>query len=152
MDQQSKGQCECGHVQFEVKGKALLRAYCHCTICQEFNQASHADITLFRAKDVVMPEEGTVEYKTYTSPPLVHRGKCAVCHKPAIEYVALPLMPKLVVIPTANIRNSSQLPKSKMHIFYHSRIADVDDELPKYQGYLRSQLAFFGGLLKGYFQ
>jgi hypothetical protein len=64
--------------------------------------------------------------------------------------VALPLMPKLVVIPTANIQDSSQIPMPIMNIFYNSRVADVDDTLPKYQGYLKSQLAFFGSLLKGY--
>lgn len=146
----ANGQCQCGDVQFEVKGKPLLRGYCHCTICQEFNKADYADITLYRAKDVVMPKQGSVQYKAYTSPAMVHRGKCVSCKQPAIEYLSLPLMPKLVIVPTSNIKTQSNLPDSRLHIFYHSRVKDIKDSLPKYEGYLKSQLAFFAGLIKGY--
>jgi hypothetical protein len=148
---QSSAQCTCGNVSFELVGKPLLRGYCHCTICQEFNQKDFADICLYLAKDVVMPAEETVEYKTYATPPMVYRGKCTSCEQPALEYISLPLMPKLVIVPTSNINNQSVLPSSLLHIFYHSRVRVIEDTLPKYEGYLKSQLVLLAGLIRGYF-
>ena len=147
---QDHAQCRCGHVSFEITGKPLLRGYCHCTICQEFNQADRADISLYRAKDIAMPEESRVEYKAYTSPPMVYRGKCVECQQPAIEYISLPLMPKLVIVPTFNIKNQASLPKPQFHLFYRSRVGDSDDGLPKYDGYFKSQLSLMAALIRGY--
>lgn len=46
------GRCSCGSFAFEVTGKPLFRAYCHCTICQKFNNADYSDVTVFYAKNV----------------------------------------------------------------------------------------------------
>jgi hypothetical protein len=152
---QTKGygcaQCSCGHVSFEIIGEPLFRGYCHCTICQEFNQTDFADICLYRAKDIVMPENCKVEYKTYASPAMVYRGKCVLCKQPAVEYISSPLMPTLVIVPSSNIKDQDVLPSSLLHIFYHSRVRGVEDLLPKYEGYLTSQFALFRCLIRGYF-
>ena len=60
----------------------------------------------------------------------------------------LPLMPGLVIVPTANIRDPDLVPPPSLHIFYHRRQSEVVDDLPRYQGYLRSQLAFSWRLVK----
>lgn len=135
-------QCACGHAKFRVSGQPILRAYCHCTICQSFNHAPYADITLFRPGDVEMPAADLVEYKTLRPPPAVQRGVCASCGKPAIEYLQIFPMPKLVIVPSANIRDTGLVPTPSLHIFYNRRVADIDDGLPKYEGYWKSQLAF----------
>lgn len=134
--------CQCGSAGFSIQGQPLLHGYCHCSICQAFNDAAYGDITLFRARDVTLPEAGKVEYRYYTSPPMVHRGKCVACGKPAVETLSLPLMPGLVIVPTANIHEPERVPAPSIHIFYGSRRADIEDDLPKYEGYLASQLAF----------
>lgn len=140
--------CQCGEAAFRIEGQPLMRGYCHCTICQRFNEAPFADITIFRRRDVVLPEAARVAYQNYTSPPMVNRGKCVACGKPAVETLSLPLMPDLVIVPSANIEDASLLPAAGMHIFYDTRQADVDDALPKYSGFVRSQLAFSWRLLK----
>lgn len=141
--------CECGEAGYRISGQPLMRGYCHCTICQKFNDAPFADITIFRRRDVTLPEASRVAYHNYTSPPMVNRGKCVACGKPAVETLSLPLMPDLVIVPSANIHDTSLLPAPALHIFYDTRQADVDDGLPKYAGFLRSQLAFSWRLLKG---
>ncbi len=133
--------CSCGKTKFNVSGEPLLRVFCHCTICQEFNQAPYADITLFRAKDVLTPKEHDVELKSYKFPPLVQRGKCASCGKPAIEYLKIFPIPKLIIVPSLNIEDKAFVPDPLMHIFYDTRVADIQDELPKHEGDLKSQLA-----------
>ena len=144
--------CHCGVVAFSIHGAPRLHGYCHCTICQAFNEAPFADITLFRQRDVTLPSEELLDYQFYTSPPMVRRGKCKACGKPAVETLSLPLLPKLVIVPTANIRDAALVPPPSIHMFYHRRQAEVQDNVPKYEGYLRSQLAFgrrlIGSLLR----
>ncbi|MGJ8687251.1 MAG: GFA family protein, partial [Spongiibacteraceae bacterium] len=138
MDDLQNCQCSCGNLKFNVSGEPLLRIFCHCTICQNFNQAPFGDVTIFRSRDVEMPNLATVEYLTHSAPPAVQRGKCMRCQKPGIEYMSLLVAPKLVIVPSVNIHNQQFLPVPSMHIFYHSRVADIDDELPKYEGYWSS--------------
>ena len=133
--------CECAEVKFNVIGKPLLRAYCHCTICQDYNQAPFADITLFHEKDVLKPVDESVEFKSHKFPPLLQRGNCVSCGKPALEYMNIPAMPQVVIIPSRNIQDKSLTPEPVAHIFYNERVADVKDALPKHNGYLKSEMA-----------
>ena len=125
-----------------MRGKPLLRAYCHCTICQAFNQASFADITVFRANDVDMPDKSSVDYATYRMPPAIQRGKCIHCGHPAIEYLNLSPLMKLVIVPSINIGDHDYVPQPSMHIFYDKRMVEAKDDLPKYKGYAKSQFGF----------
>ncbi|RZO83357.1 MAG: hypothetical protein EVA65_14330 [Oceanococcus sp.] len=145
--QPGAAQCGCGQTRFRVHGAPLLRALCHCMICQEFNRAPFADIALYRGRDVDMPADGQVKFNAWRAPPAVQRGRCAACDNPAIEYLSMPLMPTLVIVPVANLPDELDLPAPSLHMFYHSRVADIDDGLPKYSGYWRSQLGFGRHLL-----
>ncbi len=143
-----EGQCGCGQARFQLHGEPLLRARCHCTICQQFNAAAYADILLYRGRDVDMPAQGQVNFSAWRRPPAVQRGRCARCEGPAIEYLALPVMPNLVIVPVANLPDTVALPPPSLHMFYNRRVADADDSLPKYSGYWRSQLGFGRHLIK----
>lgn len=142
MESQNTGhcQCECGATQFKALGEPLFRAYCHCTICQEFNNSDFADITIFRGRDIELADDQPVQFNTYRRPPNVQRGKCGVCDKPAIEFMHLPLMPSFVFVPTDNIKNENLIPAPALHMFYNRRVQDAQDDLPKYEGYWPSQL------------
>lgn len=142
-------QCACGATKFTVSGAPLLRALCHCTICQAFNESAYADITVFTNGQVNLPDDNPVEFKEYRKPPAVQRGKCSACDKPAIEYLRLPVLPDIVFVPSANITDKVVLPAPSMHIFYNSRVADIQDDLPRYQGYWPSQAAFLRYFVKG---
>lgn len=148
---QQSGSCECRKSQFSINAKPLVRALCHCTICQEFNDAPYSDVFVVRSSGVTVEPDNKVVFKSYSSPPLVQRGKCSECGKPAIEFFRIPPLPKYAIIPAANMENTEALPAPQMHMFYNSRVADVNDKLPKYSGYLSSQLAFTRCLLKGSF-
>lgn len=141
------GKCACGETQFSVVGSPILRAICHCEICQEFNNAPYADITIFRGKDINLPEDNIVEFKSYALPPILQRGKCSACNQATIEIIKAPLMPKLTIVPSKTIADPSLLPEVSFHSFYHRRIEDATDNLPKYSGYLTSQVCFMGKLM-----
>jgi len=141
--EQRTGSCRCGKVRLRISGKPIFRAYCHCLICQEYNQSDYADITVFYRKDVVVQDESTVAYRVHQQPPLLKRGTCTSCGRPAVEKLSIPLMPAMTVVPSYNIANQAMLPAPKMHIFYHRRKADAVDTLPKYSSFLSSQ-SYFG--------
>lgn len=142
MGYSANGHCHCEVTKLTIRGNPIIRGFCHCTICQAFNQAPYADITLFHARDIHCPGNNPVAFEVHRSPPLLQRGRCTACGHPAIEFLRLPLMPKLAIIPSANISNPALVPEPSLHIFYGTRVADVDDGLPKYTGYAHSQLAF----------
>lgn len=141
------GQCPCGATTFAVHGGPIIRAICHCEICQAFNSAPYADIAVFLSKNVELPEGSPVAFRTYRPPPAVQRGKCTACDKPAIEFLRIPPLPGFTIIPSVNFREAAFLPEPSLHIFYHRRVADIDDGLPKYSGYWRSQSALASRLV-----
>ncbi len=134
--------CFCGAASFQTVGAPLFRIFCHCTICQKFNQAPFADVLVYRAEDVALPQAGAVSFDTCKPPPNVQRGKCATCGQPAIEVFAAPFLPKLTMVPRSMLRSDAELPSPVAHIFYDKRVSDAEDKQPKHQGYIRSQLAF----------
>ena len=71
------------------------------------------------------------------------------CEAAALERVRLPVMPHLTLVPSANVADGSRLPVPEAHIFYASRVAVVNDGLPKHDGFMASQIAFGRALVGG---
>ncbi len=141
-DTQHTCQCPCGAVRYEVRGDPLFRIICHCSICRRFNDAPCADVLVYRADAVDQRADDTVTYNTYRPPPNVRRGQCARCGHPAIERLAVPLLPRLTIVPVPVHDAPATLPAPVGHMFYDLRVADIDDGLPRHTGYLRSLFAF----------
>jgi hypothetical protein len=140
--------CPCGAAQYATDHRPLMRAVCHCTICQRYNQADCADISVFYARHITTIADQTVAFAAHKNPPFVLRGTCAACNAPALEQLRIPLMPRLTIVPTRNLSPTDSAPTPSMHIFYDRRKQDVSDNLPKHHGYLASQTAFSIGLLR----
>jgi len=96
---------------------------------------------MFRAKDVTIPSIKNIIFKSHQFPPLLKRGVCASCGHGALEQLNLFPLPKFIIVPSVNIIDKHFVPEPSFHIFYGTRVADIQDELPKYSGYMKSQLA-----------
>jgi len=142
-----RSQCSCGLTSFGVSGPPLMRIYCHCSLCQKFTNADFADVSVFYTKQVGAVDESKVNFKFYKKPQLVSRGTCIQCNRATIETINIPLMPKLITFPSENIMQRNLLPEPSMHIFYDKRVEDHTDSLPKYHGFLSSQLNFGSKLI-----
>ncbi len=140
--------CPCGATTLTTHAPPRFRMLCHCTICQRFNSAPFADVLVYRARDVALPEAGSVAFSTWKPPPNVQRGQCANCGAAAIETFHMPLLPKLTMVPRAMHPSDAELPAPVAHFFYETRVDDADDALPKYQRFLPSQFAFLKALIK----
>lgn len=142
------GSCQCGACGFDVLATPKVRFLCHCTVCQSFTGRPFSDVTVVRAKDVTLVNEGGMSFAKHRPPPNINRGVCRVCLKPIVEYAGFEPL-KMMFIPAGNFEDQEMLPEPQMHIFYHRRLADHQDDLPKYSGYLPSQLAAVRLIVRG---
>lgn len=145
-----RASCECGAVQVQVHG-AVARFYCHCSICQRLNRAAYGDpVFLFRWQHTVEDPSQLAWKRHRWTPVNVNRGTCRTCGSLVVETVAA--TPFAIVIGSA-WSDPSQLPEARGHAFYGTRVADIDDGLPKWSGYVPSQYAIttwiVGGLVAG---
>lgn len=139
--------CACSSTRFEVTGVPLTRFYCHCRICQSLYRQPFADVTAWWGNGVALPGSHLVQFKRYRLPPAVRRGTCSACGQPAVGFLSMLPFVTLAFIPAMNFVDQSRLPPAAAHIFYHRRVRDVADDLPKYSGYWLSELAVMRSVL-----
>lgn len=133
--------CPCGRSTFAVNGTPALRLFCHCRICQAIYKQPYADVTAFWAGAVSLPHDQLIQFRRYRPPPALRRGICPSCSAPVVGFLRLAPFVQLAFVPSRNFPVPAALPMPGAHIFYHRRIADADDPLPKISGYWRSELA-----------
>src|SRR5208337_4066963 len=112
----------------------------------------YADVTAFPARAVVLPEGSAVTFRRYRPPPAIDRGSCPACGGPVVEFMALGPLKMFAFVPSQNFERPAELPEPSLHIFYHRRVADATDALPKISGYWASEMAvsrlILGGALR----
>jgi hypothetical protein len=133
--------CSCGASKVQVAATPLLRFICHCTICQAVFKRPYADVMVYWAGDVSLQENHAIQFKKYRLPPAVNRGLCSACDSPMLGILRLAPFVRLAFVATSNYPEQAILPEPDVHIFYHSRVADIENAVPKYNGYWRSQMA-----------
>jgi len=142
--------CRCGASRFAISGEPIGRFYCHCTICQAFYKQPYGDVTAFLARAVALLDDSAVAFRHYRPPPAIDRGSCPACSGPVVNFMALGPLKMLAFVPSQNFERPSELPEPSLHIFYHRRVADATDSLPKVSGYWASEMAvsrlIFGGM------
>lgn len=133
--------CTCGQSVLRVSGSPISRVFCHCRICRSVYREPFADVTGFWAGAVSLPETDSVDFKRYRPPPALRRGTCASCGAPVVGFLRLAPFVQLAFVPSRNFPDPTALPSPSTHIFYHRRVDDVNDTLPKISGYWPSELA-----------
>lgn len=128
--------CSCGANTFRFSHAPIAHFICHCQVCQEYTGKAFSDVLVFLKQDVCDLNIEQTIFKRLKSPPNIRRGICKQCHSPSIEFG---ILDQLVFIPKWNLKDFSQVPPENMHIFYHRRVQDVADDLPKYNGFIQSQ-------------
>lgn len=139
--------CSCGSVKLRINEPLITRFFCHCEICQSVYKKPFADATVMRASNVVIDKPNTLQFRRHRPPPNLNRGICRSCEMPALGLMTMAPGLKIAFLPTHMLQNPSDAPEPSFHIFYHSRTADVDDSVPKHNGYWRSELAVMGKIL-----
>ena len=125
--------CDCGVTALNLSGTPMARGICHCTSCRAlYNAAFHAGAVW--QEDAVSVIQGKATIRQYKYPGKeLRRYWCGECG--AIVFNTNRF--GYVVIPQSLLRKAhgGDLPPNlapQMHLFYASRIVDIDDSLPKF--------------------
>ncbi|MBJ8496233.1 GFA family protein [Acinetobacter oleivorans] len=140
--------CSCQHNELVLNGPVIMRFICHCLICQNVYQAPYADVVVAWKNDIIITKFQSIDFKKFRMPPAVNRGVCIQCKKPVYGYLKSYVKHDLAFIPAQNFKDSSSLPEPCLHEFYHRAVSPVEDNLPKYYGYMHSMLGLSKALLK----
>ncbi len=141
--------CSCTSNTYTINDKPIGRFICHCRICQEFTGNDFNDVTVFVKSDVSDLKISTTKFRRWKLPPNIKRGLCTRCNKPSIE---MAMGGALILVPTENCPDAAALPEPSMHLFYNCRVADINDDLPKCNGFIQSQAMMVKALAQGMYK
>ncbi len=141
-----EGSCSCCSNTYMINNTPIARFICHCTICQEYTGQAYNDVTVLLKPDVSELTLMRTKFRRWKLPPNISRGLCKRCNKPSIE---MAMGGNLILVPTNNYANAEALPEPSMHLFYNRRVEDIEDDLPKYKGFVQSQAMIVKALAQG---
>lgn len=126
-----KGECLCGKVKYEYRGRTGNLVHCHCTRCRKWHGAA------FRSRMVVEREgyrwtEGEEYVTEYQATPNVVKTFCRNCGSSLVTIY--PLRANLLGLPIAGCEGKLDN-YQEFHIFTDSK-ADwwqISDRLPQYE-------------------
>ena len=144
-----EGSCSCWSNTYTISQTPIARFICHCTICQEYTGQAYNDVTVLLKSDVSELNLTSTKFRRWKLPPNINRGLCKRCHKPSIE---MAMGGNLVLVPTNNYPDIDALPEPTMHLFYNRRVEDINDDLPKYKGFVQSQAMMVKALAQGMYK
>jgi len=135
-----RARCYCNAVQFEVRADPVDAKICHCLACQKLHGAPMQWAAIFHKKDVRITE-GMACLRFYNSERNIHervlpcKVSCALCGTPIADegrrmWLAFPSL--------FDFHGLAAVPETfrpTCHIFYGSRLMDMDDQLPKWSGH-----------------
>jgi len=78
-DAAMQGGCLCGAVRYEVSGRTLKVANCHCSMCRRHSGAAYLTYAAYPADRVQFIGGGPVGYRSSQA---AVRGHCATCGSP----------------------------------------------------------------------
>ncbi|KAI0067986.1 hypothetical protein BV25DRAFT_1818339 [Artomyces pyxidatus] len=143
-----KGGCFCGAVSYTVTAPPTLSSYCHCTQCQRLNASPfmhsiHFPDAAFAWTHTTAPDPfaSPPGLDTYVNPSRPHktRFRCTACggtvaslnaktHHVSVWGAQLARDADGRIIRWEEVRPTA-------HIFYGTRMLDIDDGLGKWEGY-----------------
>ena len=75
-DKVLQGGCQCGAVRYQISGKPIVVAICHCTMCRRANAAPVVAWAMFPESQVAFSQGAPT---AYASSPDAKRGFCSTC-------------------------------------------------------------------------
>lgn len=124
------GRCLCGNLQFEVRGRQLWVAHCHCDSCRRNTGSAVATFVGYRKEQLTYTRGERTFYQSSSG---VQRGFCANCGTP-MTYEA-DRCPDEVHLYVSTLDNPCEF-RPQLHVFFAERISwmELEDDLPRYEG------------------
>ncbi|KAF8899260.1 Mss4-like protein [Infundibulicybe gibba] len=138
-----RGSCFCGSVSYEVKGTPIMSAYCHCTLCQRLNGSAFIHTLHFPSSSFSWthpaPQNAVLDSYSVHGKPWKIRWRCRQCGSTAASHN---IQKDKWSVWGAQLERGVDgkildwnLLRPTAHMFYTTRMLDIDDELDKWEGY-----------------
>ncbi|MFO0551931.1 MAG: GFA family protein [Polyangiaceae bacterium] len=126
-----EGGCHCGRVRFALEGEPFAVAYCHCSICRRSSGAPFVFVGMWQPGQLeVLGGEPLTERATSS---YLKRRRCPDCGAAIYNAVSSARMQSVnVMLPLLDEKPNL---RATHHIYYADRVVDVDDGLPKFDGF-----------------
>ncbi len=119
--------CSCGKAGTVVSVSPRTRFRCHCTKCQSVYKSAYADALVFRRGQVQLIDYEAIDWIRTMKPSPLIRGLCRSCEQPVLAH----LYGVFSIVPSRTA-SDLDLPQIECDVFYGTRAADLNDEVPKY--------------------
>ncbi|KAF8504965.1 Mss4-like protein [Hysterangium stoloniferum] len=143
-----EGACFCGAITFAAAPPILLKAYCHCSNCQRlsgcpFIHTVHFPKSTFKWTHGKSGEDPLTTLDGYSLPNKPHktRYRCKTCAVCVASYNAEKEKWSIwgALFPRGEDnrlrKDVWEVIKPDAHIFYDTRMVDINDDLEKWDGY-----------------
>lgn len=131
MAERLTGGCQCRAVRYEINGKPLWCAHCHCESCRRQTSAGFATFVGVRRADVVW---SGIARAIYNSSPDVDRTFCPNCGSP-LTYESEARFPGEVHFHIGSLDNPALVvPAAHVHVAGQLPGFDPVDDLPRFAG------------------
>ena len=125
-----RGSCYCGAVKYEIHGKILLFANCHCPDCRKFTSSTFSSIiaTELEGFKVICGKENLVPFQ---SSPGKHRNFCKTCG--CHIYLETEHRPGMVFVRAGSLDDDPQIkPQAHFWVSMKAPWHDICDTLTQY--------------------
>ena len=132
MAEQYKFNCDCGAVEFVVKGPPKVRGFCHCADCRHFLKVPYHSVDVWEPDNLTVTQ-GEEKVGVFEHPHKeMQRFFCTSCGDTLFNSNNQDwrIVSQLLVRRTNNGTLPDSL-RSQSHFYYGERIVDIDDDLPK---------------------
>ncbi|KAH7930457.1 hypothetical protein BV22DRAFT_1000717 [Leucogyrophana mollusca] len=138
-----KGSCFCSSVTYAVYAPPVLSAYCHCTNCQRLNACPCTHTMHFGASDFAWthsePHLALLDFYDIPLKPYKRRFRCKQC---GVGVASLNSNTHRVSVWGAGLERDGEgkiinweIARPTAHMFYGTRMLNVNDHLGKWEGY-----------------
>jgi len=135
-----RARCYCNAVQYEVCADPVDAKICHCTACQKLHGAPMQWAAIFHKQDVRITK-GVECLKFYNSARNIYERvlpcmvSCALCGTPIADEGRRMWLSFPSLFDFGEVTKVPEKFKPTCHLFYGSRVVDMDDALPKWSGH-----------------
>lgn len=127
-----EGGCHCGRVQFTTEGLPMQSVFCHCSTCRLSSGAPFVMVGFWPPERTrITAGEPLLARATST---WLTRFRCPDCGAAIYNQVrGAELVSNNFLLALLRARDAAVMPTH--HIYYAERIVDVDDRLPRFDGW-----------------
>ncbi|KXN88585.1 hypothetical protein AN958_07104 [Leucoagaricus sp. SymC.cos] len=148
-----QGSCFCGDATFRVEGEPLISVFCHCTVCQRLNGCSVVHGLHYPSGSFTWTH-GNPD-AIFTKASKGHAWTVWRCQRCYTFIAAHNGSEEKWSVKGSHFKRNAKgsienwdLVKPTAHIFYSTRMFDVLDDLPKWEGYEYKSARMFVGAVE----